>query len=268
LLLGLSLGGSVLWSGARRRAPSQTPELTIALTVAALDAARRGHAVVQPEHLVAAALVGRAHSPPYRAAQLARARDAVDRLLDALPAAAGPVEPRTVQLASSLMRAIQAAARTASATASTLGLDDVLDELGADEAYAEIVSVGRAPLPESVSTRDGAPYRAPPPEQHASVILWNDDVSTMEGVLEVLRECFAKAEPEALHLMLTTHYLGRSVVGRYGWDEASARAARATARARKMGMPLKISVTSSDPLSPPSKFSLAERVRRFFAKVA
>jgi ATP-dependent Clp protease adaptor protein ClpS len=270
LLLGLSLGGSVLWSGARRRPPSQTPELTIALTVAALDAARRGHALVQPAHLVAAALVGRAPAPPFTNAHLTSARDAVDRLLDGLPAADEPVEPHTVQLSPALMRAVRAAARTATATMHPLGLDHVLDELADDEGNLEIVRAAREPAPASVSpTREGAPYRAPPPEQHAHVVLLNDDVSTMEGVLEILRECFAKAEPEALYLMLTTHYVGQATVARYGWDEANARAARATARARKMGMPLRVTVISSEELTtPPAPVTLAERVRRFFAKVA
>jgi ATP-dependent Clp protease adapter protein ClpS len=276
LLLGLSLGGSVLWSGARRRLPTQTPELTIALTVAALDAARRGHARVEPAHLVAAALVARAHSAfaPASASRERGAGEAVDRALDALPAAPEPIEPHLVQLGPALLHAVQRAGQVAMVEMTALGLDEVLDELAADDAYSELVRDVRASPPPSsasaVSSHGGAPYRAPPPEELArcAVVLWNDDVSTMEGVLAVLRECFAKAEPEALHAMLTTHYVGHAVVGHYARDEAEARAAHATRRARELGMPLEITVALPDGALLDDKSTLTERVLRFLSRVA
>jgi ATP-dependent Clp protease adaptor protein ClpS len=167
------------------------------------------------------------------------------------------------------MHAVRAAACAATESMRPLSLDHVLEELAVGDGHIQIARAAREPAPASSPLlRDGAPYRAPPPEQHASVVLWNDDVSTMEGVLEILRDCFAKAEPEALHLMLTTHYIGQAIVGRYGWDEANTRAARATARARKMGMPLRITVNSVEQLFAAPPLTLAERLRRFLANVA
>jgi len=42
------------------------------------------------------------------------------------------------------------------------------------------------------------------------VIFHNDDYTTMEYVVEVLRRFFRKTETEALHIMLTVHKKGKS----------------------------------------------------------
>jgi ATP-dependent Clp protease adaptor protein ClpS len=270
LLLGLSLGGSVLWHGARRRPPRQTPTLTIALTVAALEAARRGHARVAPEHLVLAALFPIEHAA---GKDLGSVRDAVEARLAETPSdPSGPMDPRAVQLSQALLGAIRRASFGAMREARALGLRDVLDEASSDPSVGELVDAAfdaPDPIPSAPESARimGTPYRAPS-DDRAEIVLWNDDVSTMEGVMDVLRECFAKSEAEALHLMLTTHMVGRAVVGRYAWDEAKARVLRATERARKAGMPLIVTFAAPGAAPAIKKTRLSDRVRRFFAKSA
>jgi ATP-dependent Clp protease adaptor protein ClpS len=269
LLLGLSLGGSVLLGGARRRAPRQTATLTIALTVAALEAARRGHAEIAPEHLVLAALF------PIESASgkdVSKVRDAIEASLAEIPSQGGPIDPSHVRLSNALLGAIRRASFSALRDVRPLGLRVVLDEASASPHVGALVEAAFEapdpvpPAPESARIM-GTPYRAPS-EDRAEVVLWNDDQSTMEAVMDVLRECFAKSEVEALHLMLTTHYVGRAIVGRYAWDEAMARAAQATLRARKRGMPLVVTFAAPGETPELRRAKFADRVRRFFAKSA
>jgi ATP-dependent Clp protease adaptor protein ClpS len=239
----------------------------VALAVGALEAVRRGHAEVWPEHVLFAAAVGRAHAAcdPGRAAALARARESVVATLDALGA---PSDPRAVRLSTPLLRALRVASHRVGSELRSIALDDLLDALAADARLRDVIAdlrVPDAPASEPFA-HDGAPYRAAGAEL-ADIVIWNDDVSTMEGVLHVLRHCFAQPEPEALHVMLTTHYAASALVGRYPAHEAATRAAQATARARAAGMPLRITVTVPGEAAPP-KASFAERVRRFFANVA
>ncbi len=73
-----------------------------------------------------------------------------------------------------------------------------------------------------------------------AVILWNDDFTTMDFVVKVLREVFLKSEQEAESLMLRVHEEGQAVVGTYSYDLAMSRTKLATGLARQAGFPLKI----------------------------
>jgi ATP-dependent Clp protease adaptor protein ClpS len=70
------------------------------------------------------------------------------------------------------------------------------------------------------------------------VIFHNDDYTTMEFVVWVLREVFALNSEQAEALMMTVHRSGRGVVGVYTRDIAETRAARVTELAELNGMPL------------------------------
>jgi ATP-dependent Clp protease adaptor protein ClpS len=70
------------------------------------------------------------------------------------------------------------------------------------------------------------------------VIFHNDDYTTMEFVVEVLRRFFHKTETEALHIMLTVHKMGAAVAGVYTRDVAETKATEVMAHARENGMPL------------------------------
>jgi ATP-dependent Clp protease adaptor protein ClpS len=70
------------------------------------------------------------------------------------------------------------------------------------------------------------------------VIFHNDDYTTMEFVVWVLREVFALGPGQAEVLMMTVHRSGRGVVGVFTRDIAETKAARVTELAELNGMPL------------------------------
>lgn len=70
------------------------------------------------------------------------------------------------------------------------------------------------------------------------VIFHNDDYTTMEYVVEVLRRFFHKTETEALHVMLTVHKKGKAIAGVYPRDVAETKVAEVMLDARDHGHPL------------------------------
>jgi ATP-dependent Clp protease adaptor protein ClpS len=70
------------------------------------------------------------------------------------------------------------------------------------------------------------------------VIFHNDDYTTMEYVIEVLRRFFHKNETEALHIMLTVHKKGKGVAGVYPRDVAETKVSEVMQDARERGHPL------------------------------
>jgi ATP-dependent Clp protease adapter protein ClpS len=257
-LVGLSLGVVGAWSTVRRALPRQESTLTIALTVAALEAARRAQGPVSPAHLAHAAVFAleRDDGP-----DLSPVREAIEAHLDALPPGHVPAD---APLGRAVMRAIQAAAAAAEHEATLLTLRAVLEGLRADRHVASLLEATERPPPSRPSGRLGAPYRAVSTPDVVHVLLKNDDVSTMEGVLAILRECFAKGNAEALHLMLTTHYEGSAIVGRYPRMEAEALRARACRKARDLGMPLAIELATDTERESPPRPTWVDRVRRLF----
>jgi ATP-dependent Clp protease adaptor protein ClpS len=70
------------------------------------------------------------------------------------------------------------------------------------------------------------------------VIFHNDDYTTMEYVVDVLRRFFRKSETEALHIMLTVHKKGKAVAGVYPRDVAETKVVEVMRDARDRGHPL------------------------------
>ena len=67
------------------------------------------------------------------------------------------------------------------------------------------------------------------------VIMHNDDFTTMEFVVEVLRKVFFKPEEEANQLMLKVHKEGKAIVGLYTLDIAVSKSQKAMRMARDKG---------------------------------
>lgn len=72
------------------------------------------------------------------------------------------------------------------------------------------------------------------------VIMHNDDFTTMEFVVEVLKNVFFKQEAEAEQLMLQVHRAGSAVVGLYTYDIAISKVQKAMRMAREKGYPFKL----------------------------
>lgn len=78
------------------------------------------------------------------------------------------------------------------------------------------------------------------------VVIHNDDFTTMEFVVMLLKEVFFFSEENALALMLQVHHSNKAVVGIYTYDIAVSKAQKATNMARENGYPLRITVEPED----------------------
>ena len=78
--------------------------------------------------------------------------------------------------------------------------------------------------------------------QRYKVIIYNDDFTSMEFVVLVLKQVFFKSEEDANALMLKVHHSDKAVVGIYTYDIAISKARKATAMAREQGYPLRLTV--------------------------
>ena len=74
------------------------------------------------------------------------------------------------------------------------------------------------------------------------VIIHNDDFTTMDFVVKILRDVFFFSEEDAEALMLQVHHSNKAVVGTYTYDIAVTKAQKATAMAREEGFPLRLTV--------------------------
>ena len=94
-----------------------------------------------------------------------------------------------------------------------------------------------------VLTRKGAKVREP---GMWKVLLHNDDYTTQEFVVFLLKTVFRKAEPEATAIMLAVHRAGVGVAGVYTRDVAETRAERGRQLAEREGFPLLLTVEAVD----------------------
>ena len=74
------------------------------------------------------------------------------------------------------------------------------------------------------------------------VLFYNDDFTTMEFVVRVLKVVFHKGEAESQILMLAVHKAGSALVGAYPYDIAMTKREKAIRMARNEGYPLRVEV--------------------------
>jgi ATP-dependent Clp protease adaptor protein ClpS len=74
------------------------------------------------------------------------------------------------------------------------------------------------------------------------VLLHNDNYTTREFVVAVLKEIFHKSETEAVQIMLHVHYNGIGVAGVYTFEVAETKIRTVEAAARDNGFPLRLSM--------------------------
>lgn len=77
------------------------------------------------------------------------------------------------------------------------------------------------------------------PKQY-KVVMYNDDFTPMDFVVEILMGIFGKQEAEAVTLMYQIHQEGSAIVGTYTYDIAKTRENMATIAAREEGYPLRV----------------------------
>jgi ATP-dependent Clp protease adaptor protein ClpS len=70
------------------------------------------------------------------------------------------------------------------------------------------------------------------------VLLHNDDFTTMEFVVDILRSVFHKSESDAVHIMLAVHQQGVGVAGVYTYEIAEAKVDKVTQLAQASEFPL------------------------------
>jgi ATP-dependent Clp protease adaptor protein ClpS len=75
-----------------------------------------------------------------------------------------------------------------------------------------------------------------------SVVLLNDDYTTMEFVVAVLEKVFQKSPAEAFRLMMQVHTQGRAVCGTYTYEVAETKADTVHDLASREGFPLQASL--------------------------
>lgn len=74
------------------------------------------------------------------------------------------------------------------------------------------------------------------------VLLLNDDYTTMDFVVHVLKSVFHKSEPEALRIMLSVHKQGQGLCGVYTAEVAETKVDTVHSMAKAAGFPLRASL--------------------------
>lgn len=78
------------------------------------------------------------------------------------------------------------------------------------------------------------------------VLFHNDNYTTMEFVVLVLRDIFNKSESDAVSIMLNVHVNGYGVAGVYTYEVAETKVAKTHALAKQHEFPLKLSIEPED----------------------
>jgi ATP-dependent Clp protease adaptor protein ClpS len=91
-----------------------------------------------------------------------------------------------------------------------------------------------------------APERAKtkPPRMY-KVVLFNDDYTTMDFVIEVLQRFFEMNRERALQIMLKVHNEGSAVCGLYSRDVAETKVTQVSEFAKQHGHPLRCGMEES-----------------------
>ena len=74
------------------------------------------------------------------------------------------------------------------------------------------------------------------------VILYNDDYTTFDFVIEILKQVFKKSDAEAKKITLSVHQKGRGLAGTYPKEIADMKVMEVHRRAEAAGYPLRAGV--------------------------
>ena len=94
---------------------------------------------------------------------------------------------------------------------------------------------------EQTKVRHKTKVKTKEPKKYA-VIMHNDDVTTMDFVVEVLRTVFFRTKEDAEAIMMRIHNEGSGVVGVYDYDIAISKVFKVKQMADEQHFPLKLTV--------------------------
>lgn len=92
---------------------------------------------------------------------------------------------------------------------------------------------------EQTAIRERQKVRLKEPGQYV-VMIFNDDFTPMDFVVEILENIFFKSQAEAETIMLKTHHEEKAIVGIYCYDIAKSKVEKAMEQARSHQYPLKL----------------------------
>jgi ATP-dependent Clp protease adaptor protein ClpS len=124
-----------------------------------------------------------------------------------------------------------------------LPLVHIRDWIDPPERDPEVHRVERPPICAMAEKSSGSTLTKPsetetkPPPMY-QVVMYNDDYTPMEFVVEVLQTFFALPRERATQIMLKVHTEGRGVCGIYPRDVASSKVEQVTAYSRQHQHPL------------------------------
>ena len=83
-------------------------------------------------------------------------------------------------------------------------------------------------MPQEQSNVKDRPYTNISEPRNFKVVIHNDDFTTMEFVVMLLRTIFSYSNDKAETLMLKVHNSGKAIIGIYSYDIANSKANKAT----------------------------------------
>ncbi len=95
----------------------------------------------------------------------------------------------------------------------------------------------------AIKDRQKIDYQEP---KKFKVIMMNDDITTFDCVIMILKTVFMKPADEAEYLTMKIDRTGQAVVGIYSYDIARSKQRKATSMARNLGFPLVINVEPAE----------------------
>lgn len=95
---------------------------------------------------------------------------------------------------------------------------------------------------EQTAIRERQKVRLKEPGRYV-VMMFNDDFTPMDFVVDILENIFFKSQAEAEAIMLKVHHDEKAVVGTYSYDIAKSKVEKAVTQARSHKYPLRLTYT-------------------------
>ena len=98
-----------------------------------------------------------------------------------------------------------------------------------------------ADIAEAIKTETRDKFKTEEPGMY-DVLFLNDDITTVEFVIKVLKQIFNKTQDEAVKITEAIHSNGQGIVGTYLFEIAEQKGIETTLLAREEGFPLQVKV--------------------------